>query len=74
MHDLGWPDVRATSDGGLDRQDPNTQAGAHTLAMYTCNAKYPMDPKSNVPLTDEGLGELFDYFTDELKPCLEAEG
>ena len=42
--------------------------------MYTCNAKYPMDPKSNVPLTDEGLGELFDYFTDELKPCLEAEG
>ncbi|WP_104129361.1 hypothetical protein [Cryobacterium sp. N21] len=75
MHDLGWPDVRATADGGLESgMIQNSQAGAHALAMYTCNAKYPMDPKYNVPLTDERLGELFDYFTDELQPCLAAEG
>ncbi|TFD49587.1 hypothetical protein E3T55_10940 [Cryobacterium frigoriphilum] len=74
MNDLGWPD-RATADGGLDHgMIQDAQAGAHALAIYTCNAKYPMDPKYNVPLTDERLSELFDYFTDELQPCLEAEG
>ena len=63
MHDLGWPDVRATADGGLESgMIQNSQLGAHALAMYTCNAKYPMDPKYNVPLTDE------------LQPCLAAEG
>lgn len=75
MHDSGWPDVRATSDGGLQSglvQDG--QAGAHRLAMYTCNAKYPLDAKYSAPLTDERLGELYDYFADELQPCLEAEG
>ncbi|TFD56751.1 hypothetical protein E3T39_15555 [Cryobacterium suzukii] len=75
MHDLGWPDMRATADGGVESGGiQKSQAGAHALAWYTCNAKYPMDPKFNVPLNDERLGKLFDYFTDELQPCLAAEG
>jgi hypothetical protein len=75
MHDLGWPDVVAAPDGGLESGEmQSSQAGAHALAMYTCTAKYPLDPKYSVPLTDEELSDLYDYLADELQPCLEGEG
>jgi hypothetical protein len=75
MHDLGWPDTKATPDGGLDSgRIENSQVGARDLAMYTCSAKYPIDPKYSIPLTNDELSELYDYLANELQPCLEEEG
>lgn len=36
--------------------------------------KYPLDPQYTQPLTDERLAIVYDYFVEELVPCLEAEG
>jgi hypothetical protein len=74
MQDEGWSDTKAMSDGVEYGGIPESQVGAFYLSQYTCSAKYPLDPKYNVPLTDERLGALYDYFADELQPCLEAEG
>jgi hypothetical protein len=44
------------------------------LAFYTCDAMYPVHPKYNAPMTDAKITQLYDYFLNSLKPCLEREG
>lgn len=42
--------------------------------MYVCDVKYPVDPAWGLPLTDDELSYLFDYFHLVLTPCLESRG
>lgn len=67
--------VNVTPDNGLEWSAvPEAQQQSFALAQYVCDARYPLNPKLNVPLDGEQLTELYDYFADELVPCLESEG
>jgi hypothetical protein len=72
LHEAGFPDVQADPEGGLSWQ--TSQAEAFALAMYVCQAQFPLDPKYDVQVTDEQLGKLYDYLTLVQVPCLEALG
>ena len=74
LHDAGFPNVHADSDGGLSYETPPQQAEPFGLAKYVCMAQYPLDPKYTKPATDEQLGKLYDYLTLVQVPCLEAQG
>lgn len=42
------------------------------VAWYTCRVKFPL--LSSAPPNDEQVGYLYDYFTQFVVPCLEANG
>jgi hypothetical protein len=66
-------DVDVTPDGDIS-YTAGDQGEAYAVAFYTCEAKYPYDPKYIRPLTDAQLGLLYDYFVTSLQPCLIGEG
>ncbi len=72
LHEEGFPEAALDPDGGIAYE--GSQLPAYDLAMYVCGARYPIDPKYLQPLTDEQLGALYDYYANELVPCIEAEG
>lgn len=71
MHEFGWSDVQV-ENGGIrypwDPEDPK-QREAIGLAMYTCHAKFPIRTELLHP-SKETYRRLYDYFRDELAPCL----
>jgi hypothetical protein len=69
--DEGFP-ASAAADGGVDFEAiPAEQADASALATFVCRERYPVDPSE---FEDPDLSGLYDYYTQELVPCLEAEG
>lgn len=75
MHEQGWPDVRATDDGGLESGSiPTSQAEVYDLALYTCKASYPLEERFTQPFSADQIIDLYDYLTDEAVPCLEKLG
>ncbi|UOE42822.1 hypothetical protein [Agromyces larvae] len=67
--------VTVGSDGGLASGDlPSAQAATYNLALFTCEASYPLDPKYNAPLNESQRRFLYDYLSNELVDCLEEEG
>lgn len=70
----GFP-VEALPDGGMSAGSvaPEQQEALH-LAMYECEAQYPLDPSFRAPLTDDEIDRLFDYLTGELSDCLASHG
>lgn len=69
-------DVIISLDGGLSSPQglPDAQREAYRIARYVCNAKYPIDPKYSEPLTPEQIAAVYDYYLQDLIPCLEGEG
>jgi hypothetical protein len=75
MHGEGFPDVAILPDGGLQPGlSDEAQESAYLLSRYVCTAKYPIDPKYAAPLTAEQIGAVYDYYLDDLVPCLEDNG
>lgn len=63
------------ADGGITTGNlPPAQEESFNLAMFTCMAQYPLDPKYSATLTDDRLGVLYEYYVKTLTPCLEAQG
>jgi len=60
--------------GGVDYTGvPDEQAapgGPLYLAIWTCNAQYSIDPRTQVLLTDEQFRILYDYNNTTLRDCL----
>lgn len=67
-------DATATVDGSISYFGVPSQGDSYAVAFYTCEARYPVDPKYNAPLNESQLNFLYDYFLNDLKPCLEGEG
>ncbi|CAN5262622.1 hypothetical protein BH11ACT4_BH11ACT4_13900 [soil metagenome] len=60
---------------GFPAGDPRAQLPyAASLAIYTCQAQYPMDPRQVGYLTDSQVLYMYDYFRARLAPCLELHG
>lgn len=63
------------ADGGIRVGTiPPEQAEAQAIAVFSCSLRYPVDPQHAVPLNDDQLYYLYDYFLSELVPCLEESG
>lgn len=68
-------DATETADGGISHGAvPPEQAQALHEALHRCNIMYPVHPRYRERLTDEQRSRLYDYFVNELVPCLQAEG
>ena len=61
-------------DGGLASAPTEGQELPFAIATYVCNAKYPINPRTNVELNDDQLRYLYEYYTQVLTPCLNEEG
>lgn len=75
MHDSGWPDVKATADGGLDSGSiPAGQDQAYAISLYTCRASYPLEDRFLNPFSSAQINTQYDYLVNEAVPCLERLG
>ncbi len=77
LNDLGFPVVALPDGRGVDSSMiPAAQAqrgGPYAVAVYTCQARYTMEPATG-EMSDEELGELYDWYLAVEVPCLEAHG
>jgi hypothetical protein len=62
-------------DGGVSygRVPPEQSLASHT-AIYRCHIAYPVHPRYFLPRTEEQVRVVYDYFVDELVPCLAELG
>ncbi|WP_431798581.1 hypothetical protein [Microbacterium kunmingense] len=68
-------EVSVRTDGNLESDSvPASQQESYAVAMWKCMAMYPYDPKFNQALTDEQIRRVYDYYVNELTPCLEDRG
>lgn len=72
MQEGGWPETQL-SNGGLQYANLPEQQEAMNEAFYTCFASYPL-AEAFLAVGREHYEELYAYFVDELKPCLEGQG
>jgi hypothetical protein len=64
-----------TFDGGIDFGDyPGEQTPALLEATFRCAVQYPVHPKYSQPHTEEQIRVMYEYYKDELVPCLNREG
>jgi len=61
-------------DGGLVAKAPSGQELPYAIAYYVCTVEYPIDPRQQLPLAEDQIRFLYEYYTKELTPCLKAEG
>lgn len=43
-------------------------------ANYVCALKYPVDPRWNIELNEDQIRYIYDYVTQIMTPCVQAEG
>ena len=59
---------------GGEFSTPPDQTEALHLAIYTCEAQYPIDPKYLEPLTNDQFEKIHEHLTQTAIPCLLALG
>ncbi len=73
--DQGFP---ARADGGqgivYGEEVPVSQDRAYTVAIYTCEARYPVHPYYSLPPSRAALSKLYDWYVKVSRPCLERAG
>lgn len=80
-----WPDAMAeclnaegfdavAQDGGVGASAPIGQDLPFALAYYVCSVEYPINPRVMVPLVDDQIRYLHEYYTQVMTPCVQAEG
>lgn len=74
MTGLGFP-ASVRPDGGVAHASTaDEQKAAQALAIFTCEVPYPVDPRYQVPLNEQQLKYLHNYYLSDLIPCLESKG
>jgi len=75
MVSAGFPDTRATPDGGLDYGTfPTEQTQTHDISLFVCESQYPLDPKFDTAPTEAQYEYKYHYFAHDLTECLESHG
>lgn len=67
-------DMGFTRDENGSYNAPPDQYESLGLAVYTCEAKFPMEEKYLQPLGEPELRRLHAYFVDDAVPCLASIG
>lgn len=73
MSEFGYA-VSDPESGYLDWEVPQSQSDSFYLAVYTCNARYPIGEDFQGALDEAGRGSLYDHWVTETIPCLEKLG
>ena len=64
-----------TKQGGIAYPEtPPEQATALAVAMYFCQASFPVDPRINLPLPRDRAEIQFRYLVDTVAPCVRTLG
>lgn len=74
LTELGFPATPMIDGGVAFGYVPDEQARAQSVALYTCKARFPLDPTYTQPYSDEEVAYLYAYTKEVLLPCLRAEG
>jgi len=80
-----WPESNASclreegfsAEAGFDgvaTSAPPGQEEPFAIANYACALKYPINPRENIELNDDQVRYIYDYATQVMTPCLNAEG
>lgn len=72
LNDEGF-DAEAV-DNSLSSTAPAGQEEPFAVATYVCALKYPINPRSNIPLNEDQIRYLYEYYTRVMTPCVEKEG
>jgi hypothetical protein len=64
-------EVEVLADGGFSYEGDKAVLAP---VVWTCQAQYTIDPRTTQPLDDRQVKLLYDYFVNDLKPCVEGEG
>ena len=72
LAELGFETAISREGGGYEFLNPIPEKTE--LAQYVCNVRFPVN-KGEVKIASElTLSDMYDYFVNELTPCLEREG
>ena len=75
MVSVGFPETKATPDGGLDYGSfPTEQKQTHDIALFVCESQYPMDPRFDTATSEAQYEFLYHYYAHDLSECLESHG
>lgn len=66
--------VAIAEGGGLSTSAPFGQELPYAIAYYVCSVEYPINPREMVPLVNDQIRYLYEYYTEVMTPCLDAEG
>lgn len=66
--------VAIAEDGGLSTSAPFGQELPYAISYYVCSVEYPINPRVMVPLVEDQIRYLYEYYTQVMTPCLDAEG
>jgi hypothetical protein len=69
MEDAGYPDYASATGNSISATDDLLR-----LALYTCVARYPLDPAVFGIYSLAERERIYDYYRDRLVPCIEAAG
>lgn len=68
-------DATMTFDGGVHFGEiPEEQAPAQRQAIHRCLVMYPTHPRYTVPLSEEQIRVMYDYYVGPLTECLAGGG
>ena len=74
VNEAGFP-ARVVPDNGVLFGDiPEAQGEAQVVAIFACNARYPLDDRFRESWNEEQLRVFYDYQVNEMIPCLERFG
>lgn len=74
MADQGFSGEYDAQSGGTRWSYPTEQQDAFTLAMYTCDASYPLAPEYYQPYSTEQLVQIYSWQVEQTLPCVEERG
>jgi hypothetical protein len=74
LKEAGFPDVTLYADGSISHDGITVQEDQYQLALYICQAQYPLKDKYIAPLDEQQLEHLYIYYTETLVPCLASHG
>jgi hypothetical protein len=74
MTEGGWDATLSSDDGVEFGAVAPAQEEALLVKLYECQSSYPIDSKWLDPLSRSELRRLYDYYVDELAPCVAERG
>lgn len=75
LRESGFPEARLDVDGAIVLDNlPESQVQAYDLALFVCDARYPIDPEISQDWSRAQVGLVYDYWDEYFIPCMAAHG
>jgi len=74
LNDAGYDAELSSTQRGIVTEGTEAQSEHQDLALYVCQAQYPLDALYRAPLSESETEYLYDYYVGALTDCLREEG